>query len=111
MNGERTRVARLDLRLGHLERAERDVGEELGGCRTSEPNEALVVGTGLLAGKVHVLVLEDLVETVLEHALERVADEGRAKALPEPAAALLSGDGADTREETLVLARVDLHDT
>ena len=59
MNGERTRVARLDLRLGHLERAERDVGEERGRCGLSRLDRALVLGRRLLPGKVDVPVLED----------------------------------------------------
>jgi len=73
----------LDLDLDHLHRAESDVGEDLGGGGTSEPDEGLVLGCGLLTSKVGVVVLEDLVETVLEHALGGVADQGRAEALPE----------------------------
>ena len=98
----------MDLDLGHLKRAKSDIGEELCRSRASEPDGTLVFCGGFLTGEVGVLVLEDFVETVLEHALERVADEGRANALPEPTAALLSRDGAETRHETLKLARVHL---
>jgi len=59
----------LNLDLCHLERAEGDVGEDFCGCRTSEPDGGLVLVSKLLASQVHVLVLEEFVETVLEHAL------------------------------------------
>ena len=65
MNGERTRGARLDLHLRHLEREERNIGEELDQCglsaytwETPPPGES------------HVLVLEDLSGTVHEGILE-----------------------------------------
>ena len=98
----------LDLDLGHLERAERDIGEELGGRRAGEPDGTLVLGGGLLTGQVHVHVLEVLVETVLEETLERVADEGGAETFPETLTALLSNDGAETGRQALVLGGVDL---
>jgi hypothetical protein len=107
--GEHADGARLDLDLGHLERAERDVREDLRAGGAREPDRAAVLGRVLLAGEVRVLVLEDLVEPVLEHALERVADERRAEALEDAGAALLGEEGADTRDEALVLGRVDLH--
>jgi hypothetical protein len=59
----------LDLDLGHLPRAKGNIGEELSRGRTGQPNEALVLVTGLLARKVHVGIFEDLVETVLEGTL------------------------------------------
>ena len=107
-DGEGARGARLDLDLSHLERAERDVGEDLGARGAREPDGGLVLGSQLLPGEVHVRVLEELVEAVLEHALERVADEGRAEALPEALGALLREDRAETGEKALVLARAYL---
>ena len=105
---EGTSRAGLDLDLGHLQRAEGNVGEELGGRRTGEPDGTLVLVRGLLTSEVHVGVLEQLVETVLEHALEGVADESGAEALPETGRTLLSSNELQARESTLVLGRVDL---
>lgn len=107
-DGERARGARLDLDLRHLERAERDVGEELSGRGAREPDGALVVLRRLLAGEVHVRILEDLIETVLEHALERVPDEGGPETFPETRRALLGDDRPEATNKTLVLAGVDL---
>ena len=75
---ERARRARLDLDLRHLERAERNVSEELGFRQPAEPDRVLVpvLGRHLFTGAVHVLVLEGLVETVIEEPLKRVAGEG-----------------------------------
>ena len=107
-DGEGTGRARLDLDLGHLQRAKGDVGEELSRSRARQPDRTLVLAGGLLASHVHVEVLEVLVETVLEETLEGVANEGGAETLPETLATLLREDGAETGEETLVLARVHL---
>lgn len=54
------------------------------------------------------MVLEDLVEAVLEKALERVAKERRPGALPETFRTLLSDDCPHSTDETLVLGRADL---
>lgn len=107
-NGESARRAGLDLDLGHFERAKGNVGEELGRGRASQPDSTLVLGGGLLAGEVHVVVFEEFVQTVLEHALEGVADERGAETFPETTAALLSSDGAETGNEALILARAHL---
>lgn len=109
-DGERARGARLDLDLRHLERAERDVGEELGRRGACEPDGTLVSLRRLLAGEVHVCVLEHLIETVLEHALEGVPDERGPNTFPETRAALLGDDRPDATNETLILAGVDLGD-
>ena len=100
--------ASLDLDLGHLKRAESNVSEELGACGASEPNSALVVLGHLLASEVHVGILEDLVQAVLEHALERISDKSRAEALPDTLCAFLRNDGPQGTDTTLVLSRVDL---
>ena len=105
---EGTGRARLDLDLGHLQRAEGDVGEELRGRRAGKPDSTLVFVGDLLTSEVHVLVLEELVETVLEHALEGVADECGTEAFPETTATLLGGDGLETRDDAVELARVHL---
>ena len=69
-NGEAASGASLDFDLGHLERAERDVGEELCAGRAGEPDGFLVLLGRLFTGEIHVLILENLVQAILEHALE-----------------------------------------
>ena len=98
----------MDLDLGHLKRAKSDIGEELCGSRASEPDGTLVFCGGFLTGKVGVLVLEDFVETVLEHSLEGVSNEGGSETFPETLATFLSNDGTETGDETLEFSRVDL---
>ena len=98
----------LDLDLGHLEGAEGDVGEELGGGGTGEPDGTLVLGGVLLTSEVAVGILEHFVETVLEHSLERVTDEGGTEALPETSRAFLSAEELQGGHEAVVLGRVDL---
>ena len=107
-DGEGTGRARLDLDLGHLQRAEGDVGKELGRGGARAPDEALVLGGRLLAGHVHVGVLEVLVEAVLKETLERVTDERRADALPQSLHALLGEDRPERGKNPLVLRRVHL---
>lgn len=106
--GERALGRRLDLDFGHLKRAQRNISEDLRGRGTREPDERLVLLRVLLAGQVTVRVLEDLVETVLEHTLERVADEGRAEAFPDTGGTLLSDEGLEARGEALVFGWVNL---
>lgn len=95
-DGEGASRAGLDLDLGHFQGAEGNIGKELGRGGTSKPDRALVFCRVLFTGQVHVRVLEEFVETVLEHSLEGIADEGGAKALPETPGALLCGNGAKT---------------
>ncbi len=52
--------------------------------------------------------VEDLIKTVLEHALERVADESRAEAFPKTFLTLLADDEAQTRGEAFEFCGVDL---
>jgi hypothetical protein len=67
------RQCRLHAHLDSLQRAQRNIGKELGRGRGSEEHDRLVhVGCELVA----IDVLEDLVEAVLAGALERVADKG-----------------------------------
>ena len=98
----------MDLNLGHLPRAKSNIGEELSGGRTSQPDGTLVFVAGLLAGEVHVVIFEDFVETVLEGTLERVANQGRSEAFPSTGDTLLRNDGSETGDETLVLGGIDL---
>ena len=107
-NGESSSWASLDLDFGHLKWAERDIGEELGAGGAGEPNDTLVLFGRLLAGKIHVGILEDLVQAIFEHALERISDEGRRKAFPDTRCALLRDDSFQAANTTLVLGRVHL---
>jgi hypothetical protein len=107
-SGEGTGRAGLDLDLGHFEGAESDISEDFGGGGTGKPDGRLVLLRELLAGKVHVGILEDFVKTVLEHSLERIADEGGAEALPDTPGALLSDERLEAGNETGVFFRVHL---
>ena len=107
-NREGSSGARLDLDFGHLKWAERDIGEELGAGRAGEPDDALVLFGRLLAGKVHVGILENLVQAIFKHALERIADEGGGKAFPDTRCALLRNDSFQGADTTLVFGRVHL---
>ena len=107
-NGEGASGASLDLDLGHLEWAECDVGKELGAGRAGEPDGTLVLLGRLFTGKVHVRILEDFVQAIFEHALERVSDEGRAKAFPNTLCAFLRDDSFQAADTTLVLFRIHL---
>ena len=91
----------LHLDLGHLERAESDVGEDLGGTGGSTPkrkagNQAVVDGVSADNGGVQ--ILEELVETELEKTLGTIAEEGGDNTLGDTSNALeLEGllDGLD----------------
>ena len=107
-DGERALGRRLNLDLGHLERAECDVCEDLGRRGGSEPDCRLVIGGHLFASDVHVVVLKDFIETVLEETLEGVTDKGRTEAFPEAFGSPLRHDGVHGREETGVFSRVYL---
>jgi hypothetical protein len=107
-SGEGTGGGSLDLDLGHFEGAKSDIGEDLGGSRTSEPDEGLVLVGELFTSKVHVFILEDLVEAVLEHSLERVTDECGADTFPDTHCSLLSDESLQGSPETFVFDRVDL---
>ena len=107
-NGEGTSRAGLNLDFCHLPRAEGDIGEELRRSRASQPDSTLVVFACLLAGQVHVGIFEDFIETVLEGALEGVADQGGPETFPSALDTLLGNDGSETGDETLVFGGVDL---
>jgi len=99
--GEGTGKAGLDLDLGHLPWAASNIGENLRRSGTCQPDGTFVLGAGLLTGGVHVVIFEDLVETVLEGALEGVADRGGPEALPSTSDTLLSDNGSETGDKTL----------
>ena len=98
----------MDLDLGHLPRAKSDIGENFSRGGAGQPDGALVLVAGLLAGEVHVGIFEDLVETVLKGTLEGVTNQGRPEALPSTSNTLLSDDGSETGDETLIFGGVNL---
>ena len=101
-SGEGTVGGGLNLDLGHFEGAESNVGDEFSGSRTGEPDQSLVLLTGFLASEVHVGILEDFVETVLEHSLKGVADESGSKTFPDTIGTLFFEKELDTGTETVV---------
>lgn len=107
-NREGARGASLDFDLGHLQRAERNVGEKLGACGASEPDGALVLVRRLLTSEIHVVVLKDLIQAIFEHALEGISEEGGTKTFPNTLGALLCNDGLQGADTALVLGRVYL---
>ena len=98
----------MDLDLGHLEGAQRNIGKDFCASRARKPDERLVLVGILLPSKVAVEVLEDFVETVLERSLERVSDKRRAETFPDTLRTLLCHDEFDARYGALVFAGVDL---
>mmetsp|Transcript_18283 Transcript_18283/g.56712 ORF Transcript_18283/g.56712 Transcript_18283/m.56712 type:complete len:378 (-) Transcript_18283:16-1149(-) len=107
--------ARRELRVRHeadaggLERAQEDVGDELGARRGHEVDHGAVVPRLLVAEVRRHVDLEELNTAELEPALDEVADGGRAEARGEAGHALLGDDGAEARDHTLVvLLRLEL---
>ena len=98
----------MDLDFGHLPRTQGNIGEDFGGSGTSQPDGTLILCTGLLTGEVHVVIFENLVETVLEGTLEGVANQGGPETLPSTSDTLLGDDGSETGDDTLVLGGVHL---
>ena len=88
---------------GGLERAQGDIGEELGGGGGGEVDGSAVVGGGLVAEVVDALLLEELVSTELQGALEEVTGEGRADTSQEGTSTLILDDLAETTDQTAVV--------
>jgi len=77
---------------GSLERAEGNVGEELGNTSSSKVDGSAVVRGSLVADHVDGLLLEELITTKLEGTLEEVTGSGRTKTSPDGASALVGDD-------------------
>lgn len=88
---------------GSLERAEGNVGEELGGGRGGQVDGSAVVGGSLKAELVDELGLEELVTTELESTLQEVTGKGRANTSQESASTLILNNLAETTDETAVV--------
>jgi hypothetical protein len=107
-NREASSGTGLDLDLRHFQGAEGDVSENFGRSRTSEPDGRLVFFTELFTSQVHVGIFEKFVETILEHALERVSDKRGAKAFPDTFRTLFSNECFESAAKGVVLGGVDL---
>ena len=95
----------LHAHLDGLERAQKHVGDKLGaGAGTEVYQGAVAVGKHVVT----VLVLEDLVEAVFAHALERIPHKRGRPAEEDAADALFGIDGAPALEIRLVDARYHL---
>jgi len=88
---------------GSLKRAEGNIGEELGGSRRGEVDAGAVIGGGLVAEEVNVLLLEELVAAKLEGTLEEVADEGRANTGQKGTSTLVLNDLLEAAEHAIVV--------
>lgn len=107
-SGEGAGRAGLDLDLGHLQRTEGDIGEDLSGGRTGKPDSGLVLVGKVLTSQVHVGILENFIETILEHALEGVTNEGRAEAFPDTVCTLFCNESLEGTAESIVFSGVHL---
>jgi hypothetical protein len=95
---------------GGLERAEGDVSEELGNGGRSEVDDSAVLRGGLDADEVDGLLLEQLVSSELEGALEEVSSSGGAKSGEESAGALVGDDLPEATDHAIVVCDgVELH--
>lgn len=88
-------VSGLDADLNGLPGAQSQIGDDLSGSGSREPQEILVVLSVLGSSSLHKGVLEDLIETELEETLERVSDQGGAPAEEHSANTILSSNLTD----------------
>jgi len=88
---------------GSLERAESDVGKELGESRGGEVDGSTVLRGSLVAKVVDALLLEEFISTELEGALEEVSSGGRTETSPDGTSTLTGDDLLETSDEALVV--------
>jgi hypothetical protein len=88
---------------GGLERAEGDISEELAEGRGDEVDSGAVVRGSLVAEHVDALLLEELVSTELEGALEEVAGSRGTEASQESTTTLVGDDLPHATEQALVV--------
>lgn len=92
-----------ETNTGGLERAEGDVGEELGGGGGSQIDASAVVGGVLIADQVNGLLLEELVTSELEGTLQEVSSSCWAETGQQSAGTLLLDDLLEATDETAVV--------
>lgn len=88
---------------GRLERAQGDVSEELGERGRGEVDGGAVVGGSLVADQVDGLLLEQLVSSELEGALEEVTGSGRTETSPDGASTLGGNDLPEATDQARVV--------
>lgn len=88
---------------GGLERAEGNVGEELGGTGGGNVDQGAVVGGILVAEQVDGLLLEEFVSSELESTLQEVTGSGGTKAGQQSAGTLLLDDLLEATDHTPVV--------
>ena len=94
---------------GGLERAEGDVGEELAGSGGGQVNTGAVVGGVLVAEQVDGLLLEELVTSELEGALQEVTGGGGTEAGQQSAGTLILDDLLEATDHASVVGdRIEL---
>jgi hypothetical protein len=98
----------LNLNLRHLKGAESKVGKDFSRRRAGKPDSRLVLRGSLLSGHVAVEILEDLVKTVLEHALKGVAEKGRPETFPDTSCTFLFEEKLDGGPKADILRGANL---
>lgn len=88
---------------GGLERAEGNVGEELGDSGRGDVDEGAVVDGVLVAEKVNGLLLEQLISSELESTLQEVSSGGGTEAGEQSAGALGLDDLLEATDHALVV--------
>lgn len=88
---------------GGFEWAEGDIGEEFGGGRRGEVDGGSVVGSGLVAELVDPLLLEKLISTELERALQEVACECWASTSEESTGTFVGDDFSEAANQAIVV--------
>lgn len=88
---------------GGLERAESDIGEELGKSGGTKVDSCSVLTSSLVTKEVDGLLLEQFITSELEGTLKEVTSSGWAKTGQESTSTLVGDDLTETTDETLVV--------
>lgn len=95
---------------GGLKRAKGDISEELSGTCRCEVDSCAVVGGSLVSEEVDGLLLEQLISSKLECALEKVTSSSWTETSQQSTGTLLSNNLSETSDQTLVVCdRVELY--
>lgn len=86
-----------------FERAEGNVGKELGACRRGKIDGGAVVGSSLVADQTNGLLLEELVSSKLECALEEVTSKCWADTGQKSTGAFICNDLTDAAKEAAIV--------
>jgi len=100
---------RLDADLDHLERTQCNVSKEFRTRACCSPHEPSLLNRVLLANRRGLEVLEDFVESELNHSLDVLANAGRKPSFDKSPHALGGADLPEAMEEVALLACVGLH--